>query len=122
MLYMRHILASFNNHYPTPLDSSCSLPTDERVLKNNFDAMRLSKERVRLSEEHVRLSEERVRLSEEREKKRNSSNMDNVYEKSIRISETNPINDYSSKKSNRINRKDSKETKLRNSLKLKIKE
>ena len=42
MLYMRHILASFNNHYPVAVDSSFSHSSDERVMKKNFDVLRLA--------------------------------------------------------------------------------
>ena len=45
MLYMRHILASFNNHYPMSIDSSFSLSSEEKVMKKNFDVLRLADER-----------------------------------------------------------------------------
>lgn len=45
MLYMRHILASFNNHYPTSIDSSFAASTEGKVLKKKFDSMRLADDR-----------------------------------------------------------------------------
>ena len=87
MLYMRHILASFNNHYPIAVDSSFSHSSDERVMKKNFDILR---------------------LADEREKKKNRLCTDNDYEKSIRISESNLLEDHSLKKSNKASRKVSK--------------
>lgn len=78
MLYMRHILASFNNHYPISIDSNFAVASEDQVMKDCFD---------------------RLRLSDEKEgKKNNTKLLYSDFEKSIRISSEDILQDMSTRK------------------------